>query len=138
MAHEARTEIDEPSGWAAGWTAFAAVMMMIGGAWWFFAGLVALFDEDFYVVTPEYILQFDVTTWGWIHVVLGVVIAIAGLMLLTGAVWARIVGIIVAVVWALVAFSWLPYYPVWGVILLAVSVAVVWALSVRGDDITRF
>ena len=125
----------ERSIWAVGWIAFAAVMMIIGGIWWFLAGIVALANEEFYVVGPEYIVQFDVTTWGWIHLILGVVIAVAGFFLFTGAVWARTVGVIIAALWAIVAFAWLPWYPVWAIILIAVAVAIIWALTAHGRDI---
>ena len=126
---------NEPSGWAMGWTAFAGIMMVMGGIWWAIMGIIALANESFYVVGPEYILQFDVTTWGWIHLILGIVVVLAGFFVFTGAVWARTVGVIVALLWALLAFAWLPWYPVWAVLLIAVSIFIIWALTVHGRDI---
>ncbi len=126
-----------PSGWAVGWTAFAAVMLILGGFLWIIAGTVALVNGDFYAVTPEYIFQFDVTTWGWLHLIVGVIVLLAGFGLFSGALWARTVGVIVAVVAALFAFAWLPWYPIWALIFIAVSIAVIWALTVHGRDITR-
>mgnify|MGYP001813153124 FL=1 len=131
------TYTEEPSGWAIGWTAFAGIMMVMGGIWWAILGVVALANDTFFVVGEEYIFQFDVTTWGWIHLLLGVVAALAGVFLFGGAVWARTVGVIVAVLWALIAFAWLPWYPVWAIALIAVSVFVIWALTVHGRDIAR-
>ncbi len=128
---------EQPSGWAIGWTAFAGIMMVIGGIWWAIIGIVALANDTFYVVGEEYIFQFDVTTWGWIHLLLGIVAALAGVFLFGGAVWARTVGVIVAVLWALIAFAWLPWYPVWAILLIAVSVFVIWALTVHGRDIVE-
>ncbi len=128
---------DYPSGWAVGWTGFAGIMMVLGGIWWIFAGIVALANDTFYVVGPEYIFQFDVTTWGWIHLLLGIVILLAGFYVFTGAVWARTVGVIVAVLWALIAFAWLPWYPIWGILLISISVFVIWALTMHGRDITE-
>ena len=134
---EQPTYTEQPSGWAVGWTAFAGIMMILGGGWWITAGIVALVNDEFYVVTPDYLFQFDVTTWGWIHVILGVVVMAAGLGVFSGAVWARTVGVIVPVIAALIAFAWLPWYPIWAVIFIAISVAVIWALTAHGRDIDR-
>jgi hypothetical protein len=64
------------------------------------------------------------------------VILASGFGLFSGAVWARIVGVIIAVISGLVAFTWLPYYPVWGIIFIVISIGVIWALTVHGRDIT--
>lgn len=125
----------EPSGWAIGWMAFAATMMVMQGTWWVIAGLVTLFNDQFFVSTPEYIFRFDLTTWGWTHLLLGVLILAAGLALFSGAVWARVVGIVMAVLAMLVAFAWLPWYPLWAVLFIAISFAVVWSLTVHGRDV---
>ena len=126
---------NEPNSWAVGWTAFAMMMMVLGGTWWIFAGIVALVNDTFYVVGPEYIVQFDVTTWGWIHILLGIVILLSAIGLFSGAVWARTVGVIVAMVWALIGFAWLPWSPLWAVLLITISVFVIWSLTVHGRDL---
>jgi len=126
---------NQPSGWAVGWTMFASIMMIIMGAWWIITGIVAIAKDEFFVITQEWIFEFDVTAWGWIHLILGIVILAAGFGLYTGQVWARTVGVILAAVAALVAFAWMPYYPIWGIIFVAVSVAVIWALTAHGRDI---
>jgi hypothetical protein len=128
---------DQASGWAVGWTAFAGIMMIVGGIWWVIIGLIALVNESFYVVTEEYIFQFNVTTWGWIHLLLGILVTVAGFYLFTGAVWARIIGVGVAILWMIAAFAWLPYSPVWGIALLAIAVFIIWALTVHGRDIAE-
>jgi hypothetical protein len=128
---------DQASGWAVGWTAFAGIMMVIGGIWWVIIGIIALVNDNFYVVTEEYILQFNVTTWGWIHLLLGILVTLAGIYLFTGAVWARIIGVAVAIVWMIAAFAWLPYAPVWAIALLAIAVFIIWALTVHGSDIAE-
>ncbi len=125
----------EVSGWAIGWTWFAAVMMWIIGAWHAIAGLVAIVNDEFYAVTPEYIFQFDVTTWGWIHLIAGIVVFLAGIYLLSGQVWARTIGVILAIVSILANFAWLPWYPVWSILMIAAGVFVIWALTVHGRDI---
>ena len=125
----------EPSGWAIGWITFAAFMMIMIGAFHVIAGLVAIIDDNFYVVGKAYVFQFDTTTWGWIHLLLGIVVGLAGVSLFSGAIWARTVGVIMALISAIAAFAWLPYYPVWGIIILAMAVTVVWALTAHGRDI---
>lgn len=126
-----------PSGWAIGWTAFAGFMMVIMGFWWVITGFVAIVDDTFYVVTQEWVFKFDTTTWGWIHLILGIVILISGFGLFTANVWARTVAVILAVVAMLAAFAWLPYYPIWAIAFIAVSIAVIWALTVHGNDLVE-
>ena len=125
----------EASGWAAGWTAFAGILMVIQGAWWLMAGLVALINDQFYVAGQEYIFEFDTTTWGWIHLIIGAVVLAAGIGLFGGRTWARVVGVIVATLAMLVAFAWLPYFPLWALLFIAVSGAVIWALTLHGRDL---
>ena len=127
----------QTSGWAIGWTAFAGIMMIMEGFWWVFSGIVAIFNNQFYVVTQNWIFQFDVTTWGWIHLIIGLVILLAGFGLFNGAVWARTVGVIIAALAGLAAFAWLPWYPIWGVVYITVSVGIIWALTVHGRDIVE-
>ncbi len=120
---------------AVGFTYFAAVMMMLTGGFEILQGLSAIIKKHFYVVGSDYVYKINVTTWGWIHLILGVIVLLAGIALLRGAVWARIVGITVAILIALANFLWLPYYPVWAIVIIAVSVLVVWALAAHGRDI---
>ena len=125
------------SGLAVGFIVFAGVAMVMIGAFHALQGLVALFNDDFYVVGQEWIFEFDLTTWGWIHLIAGIVVAVAGFFVFNGAVWARAVGIAVAAVSALLNFMWLPYYPIWSLVIIALDVLVIWALSVHGRDFTR-
>ena len=126
-----------PSGWAIGWTAFAGFMMVLGGIWWIISGIVAIANDTFFVVGEEYIFQFDATTWGWIHLLLGIVILLAGIALFSAEVWARTVGVLISLVAALTAFTWLPWYPVWAILYIAVSIFVIWALTAHGRDIVE-
>ena len=128
---------DTYSGAAVGWTVFASIMLIIIGVFQSIAGIVALVSDELYVVTPEYLFQFDTTTWGWVHLLIGVIVLAAGIALYSGAVWARTVGVIVAVVSAIVNFMWLPWYPIWAVLVITADVFVIWALTVHGRDITR-
>lgn len=123
------------SEWAVGWTWFAAVMLWIIGALSAIQGLVAIINESFYLVTPEYIFQFDITTWGWIHLIVGIIMFVAGIGLLSAQVWARTVAVIAASISLLANFAWLPWYPLWSAIVIAIDVAVIWAVTVHGRDI---
>jgi hypothetical protein len=126
---------EEPPGWAVGFTIFAAVMMMLTGGFQALAGLVAIFENEFYAATRNYLFEFDVTTWGWIHLILGVIVALAGFALLSGATWARVVGITLAVLSAIANFLFIPYYPFWSLLIIALNVFVIWALAVHGGKV---
>lgn len=125
----------EPSAWAAGFIAFAGVMMIMAGAFQAIAGLVALFENEFYVATPNYMLQFDATSWGWIHLLMGLLVVFAGFAVLAGQTWGRIVGITLAVLSALANFAFIPYYPFWSMTIIAVDIFIIWALAAHGRDL---
>jgi hypothetical protein len=116
--------------WATGLTVFAAAIMMISGVVQALQGIVALANSDFYVVGRKYTFQFDITAWGWIQLLLGIVVAAVGVFLFMGQTWARWTGLVVVAVSMIANFAWVPYYPVWGIIVLALDGAVIWALSV--------
>lgn len=125
------------SGAAVGWTTFAAFMMILIGGWWVIAGLVALVNDEFFVETRKYIFRFDATTWGWIHLIVGILVLLAGFGLFSGAVWARTVGVLMALLTTLVGFAWLPWYPFWAILIVIASITVVWALTAHGRDIAQ-
>ncbi len=120
----------------AGWgTTFAGTMMMIVGLVEFFQGLVAVINgNQFFVTTPNYVFQLNVTTWGWIHLVLGAVIAVAGLFIFTGNIVARSVGMLLAGLQAVANFVWLPYSPLWSIIIIAIDVFIIWSLATLRMD----
>jgi hypothetical protein len=125
------------SAWAAGWISFAGFMMIMLGSFHAIAGLVGIIDDQFYVATQKYVFQFDRTTWGWIHLIVGIIVVLAGFGVFTGAVWARIIGVILGVVSAIAGFAWLPYYPIWGIAIIAVAIAVIWALTMHGREVEK-
>jgi len=123
------------SGVAVGFTYFAAIMMMLSGGFEILQGLSAIIKKNLYVVNKDYIYKINVNGWGWIHLILGVIVLLAGIALLGGALWARIVGIAMAALIAIANFLWLPCYPVWAIVLIALNVVVIWALAAHGRDI---
>jgi uncharacterized membrane protein len=125
----------EASGWAVSFTLFAAIMMLMAGTFQALAGLVAIFQNEFYVATRNYLFQFDATTWGWIHLVVGLVVAFAGWGLLSGRTWARVVGITLALVSAIANFLFIPYYPFWALTVITLDIFVIWALTAHGHDL---
>jgi hypothetical protein len=118
-----------------GYTVFAAIILMLIGAFHIIAGLVGIVDDEFYVVTNEWVFEFDVTAWGWIHLIGGVLVALASLSLLKGHMYGRVIGVGVALISAVANFAWLPYQPWWSIAMIALSFAVIWALTVHGHDV---
>jgi hypothetical protein len=125
----------ETSGWAVGFVLFAAIMMIMVGVFDALQGLIAIFQNEFYAVTRNYLFKFDATTWGWIHLIVGVLIAFAGWGLLSGRTWARVVGITLAVISAITNFLFIPYYPFWAILIITLNVFVIWALAAHGGEL---
>lgn len=118
--------------WATGGLVFAATIMIMLGIWQVFVGIAAIVEDEFFVVAPNYTYEIDTTAWGWIHLILGAIITATGLSLFTGATWARVVGIGLALLSAIANFFFLPYYPLWSIVIIAVAVFVIWALANAG------
>jgi hypothetical protein len=126
--------VEEPSGWI-GWIAFAGVMMLLMGTFHAIQGLVALFQDAYYLVGSEgLVVSVDYTTWGWVHLILGVVVVLAGIALLAGQMWARVVAVILAFGSALVNIAFMEAYPFWSLAMLAVDVLVIYAVTVHGKE----
>ncbi|WP_327280508.1 MULTISPECIES: hypothetical protein [unclassified Streptomyces] len=111
-----------------GTTAFAAALMIFGGAMAIFEGIGAIAKDDLFLQTRHYVFEFNLTGWGWVHLVIGVLIVLAGVAVLSGALWARYFGVTVAGLGALANFLSIPYYPLWATLLVAVNIFIVWAL----------
>ena len=125
-------ESPEPSGWALGGIAFAASIMTLAGFFQAISGLVAIFDDDFYVVTRNYTFDLDVSTWGWIHLIIGGALLATGLGLFARQTWAGVVAIMLAMLSALANFFFIPYYPIWALLVIGLDVWVIWALTRPG------
>ncbi len=122
----------EPTGWT-GWLIFAGVTAVILGSFQIIEGLVAVFNDHYYAVgSNNLIVHANWDTWGWTHFGIGCAVMIAGFGVLTGARWGRVLGIVVAMISAIVNLAFLGAYPVWGVIIIALDVLMVYALAVHG------
>ncbi|WP_457028956.1 DUF7144 family membrane protein [Kitasatospora sp. P5_F3] len=121
------------SGAVTGLVMFAGVMMLISGLLGIFQGIVAIAKDDLYVATRNYVFQFDLTSWGWIQLVMGVVLVVVGFGVLKGAAWGRVVGIALVSLNLVLNFLFLPYYPLWSLVVIALSGFVVWALCTYRD-----
>ncbi|MEU8586047.1 hypothetical protein AB0C59_03410 [Streptomyces sp. NPDC048664] len=127
--------------WAQGLMMFASVMLMVVGVLDIFRGIMGIAANDVAVTTPNYVFRFDLTGWGWVHLVLGAVAVVIGMGLMSrAATWARVGGVAIAGFIIIASFLSLPYYPFWSVVMMALSAFVVWALCVarpEGDSQAR-
>ncbi|MEW2123492.1 hypothetical protein AB0891_07190 [Streptomyces sp. NPDC007259] len=118
----------EDNPWATGGIMFAGVLLMVDGVLGAIKGIAGIASDDVYTRINNYVFKFNVTTWGWIHLILGIVIAIVGWGILRGFGWARGVGVGLAALNMIANFMWLPYQPIWAVVSLAIDTFVIWAL----------
>jgi len=126
------TDPDEVSGWAVGGTVFAATVLMLIGVFQAIAGLVAIFDDDFYVVTRNYTFDLDVTAWGWVHLIIGILLVIVAYGLFVRSTWAGVTAIVLASLSAVANFFFIPYYPFWAILVIALDIWVIWSLTRPG------
>ena len=116
------------SGWTVGFAVFAGVMLMMIGVFHGLTGLAAILEDEFFVVGRNYAYELDATAWGWLHLIYGVILIFAGYGVFNGATWARIVGITLAAISAVGNFFFIPYQPVWAILIIALDVLVIAAL----------
>jgi hypothetical protein len=122
------------SGWV-GWIVFAAVMMILGGALNAMQGVVAIVNDEWVVWGNRADLYLDLTAWGWAHLVIGVLLVVAGLGVLSGNVLARTIAVLLAGASLIANFLFIPAYPVWALTVIALDVFVILALTVHGRDL---
>jgi hypothetical protein len=126
---------NEPTGWA-GLVIFAGVMLVMLGGFQAMEGIVAIIRDEYYLVTRNgLVIDLDYTTWGWIHLCLGLLAAAAGVGIFAGQMWARVLGIVIAVLSALANMAFLAAYPIWATIMIAVDVLVIYALAMHGREV---
>lgn len=111
---------------------FAATLMIVGGILQVFQGISAIANDEFFVALPNYVVTLDVSTWGWIHLVFGALVILAGFSLFSGSRVAAIFALVLAVLSAIANFGFIPYYPVWALFIIAVDVFIIWAIARSG------
>ena len=121
--------------WATGGLLFAAALMIMSGLFEFFQGIAALAKDQIFVAVGNYVYKFDTTAWGWIHLIIGLIVAAVGFFVMTGASWARWVGIGIVGLQALSNFFFLPYYPLWSIVIIGIDVFVIWALAAAPGEL---
>ncbi|MGD0705117.1 MAG: hypothetical protein ABSA02_35180 [Trebonia sp.] len=117
-----------PSGAAMGFTALAAILMMLSGGANILEGIAAVVRGSFFVTLPHYAYNVSVSGWGWTHLIFGIVVFLAGACLFLDMLWARAAGVILASVSLLLNLVYIPYFPVWSIIVIALDAFVIWAL----------
>lgn len=129
-----RAHAPDPSGWV-GWLIFVGVMMILLGLFHAIAGLVAIFDEDYFTVGKnDLVVEVNYDVWGWTHLIAGVIVVLAGIALMSGKMWARIVAVALAGVSAIVNIAFLSAFPAWCAIMIGLDVLVIWAVCVHGRE----
>jgi hypothetical protein len=123
-----------PTGWV-GWAYFAGFMMMTLGVLQGIAGLAGIFKNNYYVVTQTHLLVFNFKTWGWVNLILGIIILMAGLEVLLGALWARILAVFLAILSLVANMAFMNAYPLWSITMMVVDILVIYALTVHGSEL---
>ena len=137
MTQQTYGQETERTGWT-GWITFAGVMLIIGGSLGLIFGIIAAVNDNWVVFTNRGQVSLDLSTWGWVHIIVGAIVVLAGFGVFTGNILARIVGVAVAVVSLIANFLWLPVYPVWAIIIITIDVLVIWALTAHGGEMRNY
>ena len=125
----------EPTGWT-GWIVFGGTIMIVLGTFHAFQGLVALFKDEYYLVSQKGLaINVDYTAWGWTHLILGIVVALAGAALMAGQMWARVIAVILVFLSAIVNVGFLAAYPIWSSMMIGLDILVMWAVIVHGSEV---
>lgn len=121
---------ESKAAWAAGGMVFAAVSMIMIGVWQAIEGIFGIATDEFYTEVADYVVNIDTTAWGWVHLILGVITALVGCALFKGGTVARILGITLACLVLINNFLYLPFYPFWSLLIIALAVFSIWAMAV--------
>ena len=124
------------TGWT-GWIAFAGVMMIISGGLNALYGLVAVVNDEWVVWTNRTELLVDISQWGWIHLIVGLVMVFAGFGVFSGHFLARTVGVIAAAISLIANFAFIPAYPLWALVVVTIDVLIIWALTTHGSEMRK-
>lgn len=126
-------DITNVSGWV-GWVYFAGILMVVNAVFAIISSLVALFNDELFVAGVNRLWIVDLTTWGWVHLLLGIILFFAGGAVMAGKMWGRVVGIILATIAAMVNFAFIPVYPIWSILMVVVSGLIIYALVAHGKE----
>ena len=127
--NEYQASAPPPTADRSGLIVFAGIMLVVAGAYHALTGLAAVLRDQIYLQTPSYTYQLDLTGWGWTHLLVGALVLGTGIAVLQGATWGRVVGLALVIVSLLANFLFLPYYPVWSILIIALDVAILCALA---------
>ena len=122
------------TGWV-GWIAFAGIMLILGGIFQFIVGLTAIFNPHWFVASGGQVLVFDIATWGWIHLLLGLLLGFTGASLFSGSTAGRTIAAIVAGISAIANVAFLSVYPLWSIVVITVDILIIYALTVHGGEL---
>lgn len=136
MTRGSNTQDNGMTGWA-GWAYFAGMMMILAGIFHTIAGFVAIFKDDVFVVGPNGLLVFDYSQWGWLHIIIGVLLFLVAFSVFAGGTFGRIMGSILAGLSAIANFAFFTAYPLWTIIIITIDVLVIYALLVHGGELRR-
>ncbi|MBF6101082.1 DUF7144 family membrane protein [Nocardia cyriacigeorgica] len=129
MSHSTETDSPVKQGFAAGTSIGASILLLTVGVLSILQGISAVAEDQLFVVGIEYVYEFDTTTWGWIHIVLGIVLVASAIGLMMGTTWGRIAAVTIAALSIIANFLWLPYYPLWSILIIALNIVVIWAVT---------
>jgi hypothetical protein len=128
--YERRVEARQPTGW----TVFAGALMLIVGSLDALWGLAAILNDEVILVGGEGVLIADVTMWGWVHLILGSIVAASGLGLFAAAEWARFTAIFFVSINAVTQIVWFPAAPLWAFLIILLDVAIIYQLTARWEE----
>ncbi|MBF6346892.1 hypothetical protein IU409_25755 [Nocardia cyriacigeorgica] len=129
MSHSTETDSPVKQGFAAGTSIGASILLLTVGVLSILQGISAVAEDQLFVAGIEYVYEFDTTTWGWIHIVLGIVLVASAIGLMMGTTWGRIAAVTIAALSIVANFLWLPYYPLWSILIIALDIVVIWAVT---------
>ncbi|MBF6434845.1 DUF7144 family membrane protein [Nocardia cyriacigeorgica] len=134
MSHSTETDSPVKQGFAAGTSIGASILLLTVGVLSILQGISAVAEDQLFVVGIEYVYEFDTTTWGWIHIILGIVLVVSAIGLMSGTTWGRIAAVTIAALSIIANFLWLPYYPLWSILIIALNIVVIWAVTTWNPD----
>ena len=135
LANQYATPPGGATGWT-GWVVFAGMMMVLLGIFHVFQGLIALFNDEYFLVSKSGLtVHLDYTVWGWVQLLGGIIVICAGVAVFAGKIWARAIAVIIALVSAVVNVGFLSAYPIWSTLMITIDILVIWALTVHGGEL---